>query len=378
MSWASIGMRDEKPAYCRRTGPGDRPASTALLLVIACFPGWARASTETPDIVVVGESDALAAGQVSSSDTASLLSSVDSAQAGGVSGLPMIHGLGDDRIRTLVDGVPVAAACPMHMNPPLSYIDPSNVARIEIFPGVTPVRLGGDSIGGTIQVESAPPTFAATDDAVDRAGRLSTFYRSNGSALGGVAAASMAGTDLSLGFQGSATRAGDYYDGGGERIDASSFETQNSQFTAAFRSGAHLFEAQAALQHIPFQGFPNADMDMQGNVAAFLNVRYTGGYEWGDLHVNAYYDHIHHEMNGNAPDRYPPNLSITGFGEFPTVEQGQDFGYRADAGIVASPRDTLRVGNELHAQTLNDRWPGPPAGMMFDYISLNDATRTQW
>jgi iron complex outermembrane recepter protein len=333
---------------------------------------------ETPEILIVGRPDVLEAAQVSSSDTASLLSGVDSAQAGGVSGLPMIHGLGDDRIRTLVDGVPVAAACPMHMNPPLSYIDPSNVARIEIFPGVTPVRLGGDSIGGTIQVESAPPTFAATDDAVDRAGRLSTFYRSNGSALGGVAAASMAGTDLSLGFQGSATRAGDYYDGGGERIDASSFETQNSQFTAAFRSGAHLFEAQAALQHIPFQGFPNADMDMQGNVAAFLNVRYTGGYEWGDLHVNAYYDHIHHEMNGNAPDRYPPNLSITGFGEFPTVEQGQDFGYRADAGIVASPRDTLRVGNELHAQTLNDRWPGPPAGMMFDYISLNDATRTQW
>src|SRR5580700_2220269 len=188
-----------------------------LPLVFACSPCWAQSSTDPTAIVVEATADALAAGRVNSSDTASLLAGVDSAPAGGVSGLPMIHGLGDDRIRTLVDGVPVAAACPMHMNPPLSYIDPSNVARIEIFPGVTPVRLGGDSIGGTIQVESAPPTFAATDDAVDRAGRLSTFYRSNSSALGGVAAASMAGTDLSLGFQGSATRAGDYYDGGGER-----------------------------------------------------------------------------------------------------------------------------------------------------------------
>jgi iron complex outermembrane receptor protein len=264
------------------------------------------------------------------------------------------------------------------MNPPLSYIDPSNVAHIEIFPGVTPVRLGGDSIGGTIQVESAPPAFAATGDSVDSAGRLSTFYRSNSAALGGAAAASIATTDLSFAFQSSATRAGVYFDGAGERTNASSFETQNSQFTAAYRSGSHQFEAQAALQHIPFQGFPNADMDMQGNVAAFFNTRYTGGYDWGDLHINAYYDHIHHEMNGNAPDRYPPSLSITGFGEFPTVEQGQDFGYRVDAGIVASARDSVRIGNELHAQTLNDRWPGPAAGMMFDYISLNDATRTQW
>jgi iron complex outermembrane recepter protein len=356
----------------------DRRAGVALLLIVGCSPGGAQASTETPEILVVGGVDALAAGQISSSDTASLLSGVDVAQAGGVSGLPMIHGLGDDRIRTLVNGVPVAAACPMHMNPPLSYIDPSNVGSIEVLPGVTPVRLGGDSIAGTIQVESAPPTFAVTEGSIDRAGQLSTFYRSNSSALGGTAAVSMASADLSLSFQGSATHANDYDDGAGERIDASRFETLNDQFTAAYRSERNLFEAQAALQNIPYQGFPNADMDMQGNVAAFFNARYTGGHEWGDLHFNTYYDQNHHEMNGNGPDRYPPSLSITGFGEFPTRERGQDFGYRVDASILASTRDTVRVGNELHVQTLDDRWPGLPAGMMFDYISINDAKRAQW
>ena len=272
----------------------------------------------------------------------------------------------------------MAAACPMHMNPPLSYIDPSNVARIEVLSGVTPVRLGGDSIAGTIQVDSAPPVFAATEGSIESAGRLSTFYRSDSSALGGTAAISMATADLSLEYQGSATRAADYHDGAGERINASRFETLDSQFTAAYHSGRHLFEAQAALQHIPYEGFPNADMDMQGNIAAFFNTRYAAGYGWGDLHIKAYYDHIRHEMNGNAPDRYPPNVSITGFGDFPTRERGQDFGYRVDAGIVASMQDMVRIGNELHAQTLDDRWPGPPAGMMFDYVSLNNATRMQW
>ena len=347
---------------------------TRLSLIVALCPNWAPAS-ETPEILVESEADALS-GRILSSDTAALLSGVDSAQAGGVSGLPMIHGLGDDRIRILVNGVPVAAACPMHMNPPLSYIDPSNVARIEILPGITPVRLGGDSIAGTIQVESAPLMFAA-DDSIERAGQLSTFYRSNSSAYGGTLAASLASRDLSVAYQGSATRAGDYRDGVGERINASRFESLNSQFTAAYRSGQHLFEAQASLQHIPYQGFPNADMDMQGNIASFFNGRYAGSFEWGDLHFNTYYDHIRHDMNGNEADRYPPSLSITGFGDFPTRERGQDFGYRVDAGIVASARDTVRIGNELHAQTLDDRWPGPPAGMMFDYISLNGARRTQ-
>jgi iron complex outermembrane receptor protein len=353
-----------------------RRLSIAWLLVVACCAECATAS-ETPEILVEAEAAALAGQWISSSDTASLLSGVDAASAGGVSGLPMIHGLGDDRIRILVDGIPVTAACPMHMNPPLSYIDPSNVARIEILPGVTPVRLGGDSIAGTIQVESAPLSFATGDNSIEHAGQLSTFYRSNTSAYGATAAASVASSDLSMAYQGSATRAADYRDGLGERIDASAFETTNNQITAAYLSGQQLIEAQASLQHIPYQGFPNADMDMEGNLAAFFNARYAGGYEWGDLNANAYYDRVRHEMNGNAPDRYPPSLSITGFGEFPTLERGQDFGYRADARVVASMRDTVRIGNELHVQTLDDRWPGPPAGMMFDYVSLNGARRSQ-
>ena len=356
----------------------DRSLRAALLIVAAAPPAWAQSSTETPDILVVGRAEVLDAGQLISSDTASLLNGIDVTQGGGVSGLPMIHGLGDDRIRTLVNGVPVASACPMHMNPPLSYIDPSNVDHIDIMPGVTPVRLGGDSIGGTIQVESPPPVFAASDTALTTAGRASSFYRSNSAAIGGSAEASVATTDLSLGYRGSITRAGDYYAGAGERINASGFETQNSELTAAFREGPHMFEAHVALQHIPYQGFPNADMDMTGNVATFFNARYTGGYAWGELHLNTYYDHVRHDMNGNGPDRYTPSLSITGFGEFPTHERGQDYGYRADAGIAVSSRDTVRIGNELHAQTLDDRWPGSPMGMMFDYISLNDASRLQW
>jgi iron complex outermembrane receptor protein len=348
----------------------------ACLLGDALYPGRAPAA-DVPEILVEIESSALGAGWISSSDTASLLNGIDSAVAGGLSGQPMIHGLGDDRIRILVNGVPIAAACPMHMNPSLSYIDPSNAARIEILPGATPVRLGGDTIAGTIQVDSAAPSFSANNDSVDRAAQVSTFYRSNSSAYGANASASIASDDLRLAYQGSAVRAGNYRDGAGESINASGFEAFNNQFSAAYRNGRHLLEAQASLQHIPFQGFPNADMDMLGNVAAFFNARYAGNYQWGDLNFKAYYDHVHHEMNGNAPDRYPPSLSITGFGEFPTVELGQDFGYRIDARLLASARDTVRIGNEFHAQTLDDRWPGAPAGMMFDYVSLNGARRSQ-
>src|SRR5690554_3761554 len=72
----------------------------------------------------------------STSDTASLLANlagVSVNQTGAVSSLPMIRGLSDDRLRIKVDGMDMIAACPNHMNPPLSYMAPSDVGQMTVF-----------------------------------------------------------------------------------------------------------------------------------------------------------------------------------------------------------------------------------------------------
>ena len=68
-------------------------------------------------------------------------------------------------MQIVVDGMDPISACANHMNPALSYIDPSNVGSIKVFAGITPVSVGGDSIGGTISVNSPVPEFAATGQA---------------------------------------------------------------------------------------------------------------------------------------------------------------------------------------------------------------------
>ena len=98
------------------------------------------------------------------SDTATLLRGVPGVSlngAGGISSLPAIRGLADDRLRIKVDGMDLIASCPNHMNPALSYIAPSNLGKFQVFAGITPVSVGGDSIGGTIIADSAAPEFAA-------------------------------------------------------------------------------------------------------------------------------------------------------------------------------------------------------------------------
>ncbi len=96
------------------------------------------------------------AGRLSgTSDSASLLSDIPGVSlygAGGVSSLPAIHGLADDRLRIKVDGMDLLSACPNHMNPALSYMDPTQVDGVKVYAGIAPVSSGGDSIGGTILV----------------------------------------------------------------------------------------------------------------------------------------------------------------------------------------------------------------------------------
>ena len=51
----------------------------------------------------------------------------------GLAGLPVVRGLGDDRLRIKVDGMDLVSACPNHMNSPLSYLDPTAVAKAEVY-----------------------------------------------------------------------------------------------------------------------------------------------------------------------------------------------------------------------------------------------------
>ena len=100
--------------------------------------------------------------------------------------------MADERVRTELDGMLITAACPNHMNPVLSYADPQAVSQVKVIAGITPVSAGGDSIGGTILVESAAPRFAHPATARSLTATLSAFGRSNGggvSTSGSVSAA---------------------------------------------------------------------------------------------------------------------------------------------------------------------------------------------
>jgi iron complex outermembrane recepter protein len=333
-------------------------------------------------------------------DTAKLLEDIPgvSLQAGGgVSSLPIIHGLNDERVKIDVNGMTITSACANHMNPPLSYIDRTNVGTITVLQGVTPVSLGGDSIGGTISVKSPEPVFAEPGKDILINGRASAFYRNNGDAFGGSMGAGVATQNVRLEYTGSHSQSMNYNDGNGQIVKSTRYESQNHAAGLSFKFDNHLLEIRGGQQHIPYQGFPTQRMDLTNNDSIFGNVHYKGDFDWGNLDGKLYLENTSHSMDigDDKLNSNPPNTTGFILGHptsshvpMPMDVRGRNFGYKLQAELPFNDRDTFRIGNEFLSNQLNEWWdpvspyrdgPAPRSqkGGMWpnSFINLNNASR---
>lgn len=344
-------------------------------------------------------------GQLDKQDIDALQSSVtDSAQllkgmpgvslygAGGVSSLPAIHGLADDRLRIKVDGMDLISACANHMNPPLSYISPTNIDSIKLYAGISPVSMGGDSIGGTILVDSNDPEFAQSPDEILTKGELGTFYRSNGDARGGNISATLATEHLSLNYNGSTTKANNYSAGGnfkaanlpaGDRglldadeVGSSRYESNNQSLGIALHKDNHLLQLKLAHQNIPYQGWPNQRMDMVENKSDQINLMYKGRFDWGSVETSLYNEKTNHVMQFGDDKKF---LYGTAPG-MPMETEGHNTGLSLKTEIILSDRDLLRVGTDLQRYRLDDFWEASGTGMMSPntFWNINNGQRDRY
>ena len=312
---------------------------------------------------------------IDSSDSTSLLSDAPGVSFytnGGASSLPVIHGMNDERVKVLVDGMSITSACANHMNPAMSYITSTNVSNTAVIAGLTPVSMGGDSIAGTISVASAPPVFADKGEGVHKEGNISAAYRSISSGSTISVAASVANSSLSLGYAGSVDKASSYKDGNGNLVRDTLYETRNNQLTLGIKGESSLIVVKAGEQSIPYQGFINQYMDMVGNDANNLNVDYKGDYAWGKLDTRLYWHDTKHTM-GFFTSEKP--------GAMPMNTHGKDVGYDLHAELPLSQQNTLRLGNEFHSFKLDDWWPALAGSMMMGpntYENINNGKRDRF
>ncbi len=350
------------------------------------------------------------------SDTASLLRDVPGMSlygAGGVSSLPSIRGLADDRLRIKVDGMDLISACPNHMNPALSYLDPSQVESIEVYAGISPVSVGGDSIGGSIVARTAEPVFAKPGTGSLVKGEVGAFYRSNGNARGANAAATYATEGFNISYAGAIARSDNHVAGGDfkdtlftagtdpgftghpghtlplDEVGSTAYDTRNHTLGLAFRGGQHLVEAKFGLQDLPRQLWSNQRMDMLGNDQKRVNLRYLGDLDWGKLEARIYHEDVDHFMDFGDDKKYwyqqgSPSYSgapcggpsATCAAGMPMYTASTNTGVVVKADVNLTPQDLLRIGTEYQRYRLDDWWPASGASMWPNtFWNVNDGER---
>ena len=250
------------------------------------------------------------------SDTASLLRDVPGVSlygAGGVSSLPSIRGLADDRLRIQGRRYGPRSSCPNHTNPPLSYIDPSNVGTLKVFAGITPVSVGGDSIGGTIIADTVVPGLRRP---ASRHFTKVRWARSTAATTTRSAAICRRCTRpklFNINYNGSYSKADNYTAGGDfktttatgrvghtlpfDEAGSTAYETQTHNLGMALKAGGDVFRAQLGYQKVPEQLYPNQRMDMLDNIQKRINLSWLGGFDWGDLETRVYHETVEHFMD---------------------------------------------------------------------------------
>ena len=194
--------------------------------------------------------------------------------AGGVSSLPVVHGLADDRLRIKVDGMDLVSSCPNHMNSPLSYVDPTSVDAMKVYTGISPVSLGGDSIGAVIVADTKGPTFADKGQGVLTKGEAGARYRSNGNSFGGNAGFGVATETLSVNYNGSVVTSDNYTAGGDfksytatgrpghdlprDEVGSSAYQAQNHALGIAWKSGSTPVRDQIGVPEDPRRTVPQS------------------------------------------------------------------------------------------------------------------------
>lgn len=317
-------------------------------------------------------------------------------RGGGVSSLPVIHGLADDRVRVQVDGMDLISSCANHMNPPLSYISPANVESVDVFKGISPVSFGGDSIAGTILVNSATPEFAEPGEGLVTHASINTFYKSNNNARGVNVSASLANEEVYVRYTGSNVEANNYHAGGnfkpagpaalqkgwldGDEVGSTYYHSINHALALGVKRDNHLVEFKLGFQDIPKQGFVNQRMDMTGNTARQFNLKYTGAYGWGKLEAQAYHERVRHSMQFGEDKLFWYGMAANVAG-MPMDTLGRTSGLKLKASMDISENDLLRVGAEYQRYRLDDYWRAVPNSMMMSpntFENINNGQRDRY
>jgi iron complex outermembrane receptor protein len=286
------------------------------------------------------------------------------------------------------------ASCPNHMNPALSYLDPTQVDALKVYAGIAPVSLGGDSIGGTIVADTAPPEFAAAGQASlvkGQARRSSCAATATG---GGVSLSATYATETFSASYAGAVRQADNYTAGGDfktstrhrprghtlpldEVGSTAYKTYNHSLGLACAAATTSSKRSSACRRCPTSSTRTSAWTCSATRSSASTCA-TAAASTGAAWTRAlYHEKVDHAMDFGADKRFwygalsgtgapcsplggPPASCAAGM---PMNSESSNTGAALKARVALGDADELHLGAELQRYRLDDWWPPSGGGM---------------
>ncbi len=220
---------------------------------------------------------------------------------------PAIRGLAQNRINVLLDGAFVQGACPNRMDPPTAYAAALGYDRTTVVKGMRSLEYSGGP-GGTILMERVRPVFRSDQN---WRGRLSAGLRSNGNGR-------ELGADLAVGSEqryvrllASITDAGNYQDGGGDKVRSAYEERTLAVIAGMDVSAEGRLELSLEEQQLRDVLFAGAGMDSPKSDNRALRLKFEqDSLGWfTNIRAELHHADVEHVMD-NFSLRTPPMASL--------------------------------------------------------------------
>ena len=234
------------------------------------------------------------------------------------SGLPSDPRPADDRLRIRLDGADITASCPNHTNPALSYVAPSDVARIVVYLASPRSRRAATRSAAASSSSAASPAsrLRGGHRAVRRTGDVlpQQWRRPRREYPLTIASEHLScATPAPPRVRATIARGrvqwlrlhrprGPHAGQGRGWLDR--LRLPQPVPAAGLYNGDHLLEARLGWQQIPRQDHPNQRMDLTDNRQRSTNLRYLGQFGWGRLEARAYRETLDHAMDFGPDKRF--------------------------------------------------------------------------
>ncbi|MBL7743441.1 MAG: TonB-dependent receptor [Chitinophagaceae bacterium] len=329
----------------------------ATLIVISYVPAlFAQAVPETDSSRIVELSEVTVAGKQKSQsqrlvnffranqaatleDIISRLPEMSLIRRGPYGMEPSIRSFTGGQINVMVGGMRIHGACTDKMDPATIYIEPANLANLQVQTS-TAGFFNGSSIGGTINMKIAEPDLR-NDKKIT--GVIGSGYQT--AAKGFYESARLNYSSAKWAFRASGTYRNhqNYRSGGGTKIDFSQFRKVNYSFAAKYQYNRHTSLSADILADDGWNiGYPALPMDVGYAAARIASVSINREnndrllYKW---ETKVYANQVRHSMDDTRRPFVPMHMDMPGVSKTAgaysegniRLKRNQKLSFRADA-----------------------------------------------